>query len=279
MINELRIVDRTRLCIPWWKDVSGIKRKRVLKFQPGLNILWGPNGSGKTTILQALAKMTFCEQGYSTTLTSNAVRDFFPIERAIRMKPPEGLPPEEEQEWRGLFGFKVVHDGQAVVHVDPSQAVGMIGGMAGFDDDFFSLGLRECMSKGSAGETTLRRLDRVVRILVGEDPWPEIVWKAPRRANDRLNVIEKLLEGEIPKGPPTVILDEPDRSLSVPYQSGLWKNLPGMAKDFQIIVASHSLFAVDVPGANYIELEPGYLKQCRDTVKMAFASEPEPAIE
>jgi hypothetical protein len=31
---------------------------------------------------------------------------------------------------------------------------------------------------------------------------------------------------------------------------------------FQVIVATHSPFALGIPGANYIEMTPGYLREC-----------------
>ena len=42
--------------------LRGIGTRRI-EFNPRLNILYGPNGSGKTTILRALATATGCARG------------------------------------------------------------------------------------------------------------------------------------------------------------------------------------------------------------------------
>ena len=44
MIAELRITDIEKIPTRWWGDVEAIARKKVFKFKPGLNVLWGPNG-------------------------------------------------------------------------------------------------------------------------------------------------------------------------------------------------------------------------------------------
>ena len=70
-----------------------------------------------------------------------------------------------------------------------------------------------------------------------------------------------------PPGPLTVLLDEPDLHLDIPSQANLWKQLVDLAKREQVIVTSHSVFAVAVPGAAYIDLVPGYLAECRKSVE------------
>jgi predicted ATPase len=272
MITSLKIGDRKKICIPWWGGVDFLKRKRVLHFQPGLNILWGPNGSGKTTLLLGLARMMFCEQANHTCITNHAIHELFPI-RSADFK----LPADERARKGFLGGLEVVHDGQAVQHFDPSKTVGLVGGGAGFDDDFFMSGLQECTRKASAGETTVGRLDDLFGILIGEREWPEVEWKARREThseamNAQVALIDERLAPGIEPGNPTILLDEPDRSLGVPYQYGLWNRLTADAERFQIIVATHSLFAVNVPGAHYIETKTGYLGQCREAVRRAFGS-------
>ena len=67
-----------------------------------------------------------------------------------------------------------------------------------------------------------------------------------------------------------LMLDEPDRSLSIPNTVGLWCGfLPRLAKTCQVVVASHSPFALDVPGANVIEMHEGYLDMCRKAMEKA----------
>ena len=71
------------------------------------------------------------------------------------------------------------------------------------------------------------------------------------------------------RGPKTVLLDEPDKSLSIPNQQALWtQSLPGLARHCQVIVATHSPFALAAPApVTVIEFEPGYVEACRAAVR------------
>ena len=82
----------------------------------------------------------------------------------------------------------------------------------------------------------------------------------------RLAEVTRGDKGKRKSGVPTLLLDEPDRSLSIPWAANMWLNIAerhGASKEVQIIAATHCPFALDLPNVNYIETEPGYLDQCR----------------
>jgi hypothetical protein len=56
------------------------------------------------------------------------------------------------------------------------------------------------------------------------------------------------------------LLDEPERSYDLNAQVGVWRLLRAYSDQVQFIVASHSLFALKIPDAHYIELSPRYLE-------------------
>jgi hypothetical protein len=176
-----------------------------------------------------------------------------------------------------LEGINVVHDGQPVMYGNPRNAVGLIGG--GFDDDFFSQGVEAAMYKGSTGYTTMKRLHRMIAVSQNDAPFPEKIdfragvtsvsdtWKP------RLDAALKLLEAQIPKGPKTLIFDEPESGLAIPAQGNLFNLLFKAARKngFQIIVATHSPFSLCLPDANYIEMTPDYLKYAQDAIGTVHA--------
>lgn len=244
MIYKLKIKDPTQTPVPWLAKVEAFKAPRAFEFKPGLNILWGRNGAGKTSLTKVLARLFHCEQGNHPLVTQESLSEL--VREDIDLKK----------------GLKITHDGQGVRHFDPGHAVGLMGGGAAFDWDFGMAGIANTMFKGSAGQTTMFRFDRLMtEIITGAVP--EVAWKFPRSAkgpwSTRVKLAEHFLEGNAKKGQPTVLLDEPERSYDLNTQIGVWRLLRAYADQVQFIVASHSLCALKIPEAHYIELSPGYL--------------------
>lgn len=268
MIESLQVVDAKRASVEWWPKVQRLKRRKQIKFKPGLNILWGPNGCGKTTILLAMARMLHCWQGGVSTLTEHSIRELFKLRFGSNLK----------SEDKYLNGVMPVHDGQAVFFVDPSKGVG--ASRSFFDNDFSFEQLMDMRDRGSSGQKTTMRLMPLIRLARGEEPPPVRCNINREYVNDLwisyLDRVEETMRGTIPRGQPTVLLDEPDRSLDIPSQVGLWKILKMARKSVQIIVATHSILALDIPDAHYIDLHRGYLKKCREAAQGLLGSSKDP---
>ena len=228
-------------------ELDFFKKNTQMQFKPGLNIIYAPNGTGKSTLLKIMAQFTACEQGGVSTITNSWVQDVSGY-RDSKMK-----------------GLAVKHDGQAVMYTNPRQAVGLFGGSAAFDDDFFSEGIAETQLKQSTGLTTLYRMQRILGVLTGKVQAPS---KIAIKGGSLNEITKELLKASIPEGQKTILLDEPESGLAVHVQVNLWKMIEHAAikLDLQIIVASHSPFALACK-ANYIELQPGYLNTSRSYIK------------
>jgi predicted ATPase len=235
--------------VKWLSSVEAFKKPCTFEFKPGLNVLWGRNGSGKTSLTKVLARLFHCEQSNHPIVTQESLTDLVggSFVDTIDLK----------------AGLKITHDGQGVRHFDPGHAVGLMGGGAAFDWDFGMEGIANTMFKGSAGQTTMFRFDRLVNEIVAGEV-PEVEWKFSRENlrgswADRAKLATFFLKGNAEKGPPTILLDEPERSYDLNAQVGVWRFLRAHADQIQFIVASHSLFALKIPDAHYIELSPRYL--------------------
>lgn len=240
--------------------------KRKINFGPGLNILFGPNGCGKSTLIQILAAYTGVDkQGWSGFVTPHT---FF-RNADIKNQYPEifkALSPGNcgaNVEWNGYptFCFDGVPVGQQALSVDE------IG------DTFLSVteGLSEIFNKPSAGLRIITRINRIPEILKNA---PDITQHSRGyeghndlwRAREDM-FIEYVKSIRTCKGDQTitVLLDEADRSLSIPNQKLLWRKfIPDLAKYYQVIAATHSPFSLHQDTANYIEMEKGYLIACRE---------------
>lgn len=228
------------------------KEHTSVTFKPGLNILYGPNGCGKSTILRMAALTLAAEQGGVSTITSTWLDEVL------------GFGGREPQ----LEGVKVSHDGQPILYGNPRNMVGLVCGGAAFDFDFQDEGLANTMSKASTGLTTMNRLNRMFAVALGKAPFPAKVDDRLKSTSDRYQAAFELLKATIPKGQRTLIFDEPESGLAIPVQSNLFNLLFKAAKqnDFQIILATHSAFSLGLPECNYIEMEPDYIRYSRDAI-------------
>lgn len=97
-----------------------------------------------------------------------------------------------------------------------------------------------------------------------------IAWKVKREHLDPkvLPLVDTLFEAHCPQGPQTLLLDEPESGFGMPWQAGLWRNVLSRIDPakHQVIVATHSPFALMVPDAHYIEMTPGYANDCSATL-------------
>lgn len=253
MIYEFDVKDPKKTTVPWFAKVEALSKPRTFEFKPGLNIVWGRNGAGKTTLTKAIARLFHCEQGNRPVVTEESLRELVSASNMIDTP---------------TLAVEAKHDGQGVRYFDPGAAVGLIGGNAGFDWDFGTEGIDNMMFKGSSGQTTMRRFDRILNEIVAGEV-PEVEWKVSRKHVNsfweaRCDFAAGFLKKNAKKGQPTILLDEPERSYDLNAQIGVWRLLRAYSSDVQFIVASHSFFALKIPGANYIDLSPGYLPQCED---------------
>lgn len=240
-------------CFEYAKKLEFFNKNEHVEFKPGLNIIFAPNGSGKSTILSMIAKATASEQGGVSSITSTWMNDL-----------------NLHKDRSTLGEIDVQHDGQPTIYVNSRKAVGLCGGMAAFDDDFFSEGLAETGLRESAGYTTMHRLNKVMNIFLGNVGIPdEYQIKTNREISD---VAKRILAPKIPKYQKTIILDEPESGLAIHVQSNVWNLIDRAAKErnLQIIAATHSPFSL-VCDAHFIELSDGYKSIAQSEISILHA--------
>lgn len=257
MIYKIAIKDPTQTPVEWLQQVDAFKNPREVAFKPGLNILWGRNGSGKTSLTKVLARLFHCAQGGQPYITRESMIELFG-HRSANIDLQKGL--------------EVTHDGQGVRYFDPGNTPGLMCNGTVFDWDFSAEGMRNVLFKGSAGQTTMFRFEQLLAEILAEKV-PKVTWKIPRAnlnssQDQRVKLAAFFLEGNSGKGQPTILLDEPERSYDLNAQVGVWRFLRAYADRAQFIVASHSLFALKIPGAYYIELSPRYLSESEDMLEV-----------
>lgn len=250
MIHEIRITNPSRSSVPWWSKVPWLQGKDKIEFKPGLNIIYGPNGSGKSTVLTLIARMLCCEQGDVQSIGDWSTRDLY------------------DRSKKFLDGVLPIHDGAPIMHYDPSKTVGLFGGS--FDYDFMDQGVVNACYKGSTGQTGIVRMARHLDALF-KGQWPKgVEYKGVCSAKNLKKSKPELagfLRGNLSRGMeatgiPTMLLDEPSRSLDLRTEIKFLERLADL-KGVQIIMASHSTIALNLPGAHYIETSANYVDTAR----------------
>lgn len=262
MIRHLSIKNPAKSITERWQNCKGLPQSGEITFTPGLNILWGENGTGKSTLLREIARQMHCEQGNQQKVTGHS----------IRQAKDHNSRTEDGKRQRGI---EIDHDGAPILFFDPNDTVGIVGGA--FDDDFFTEGVVSSMRRASAGETTAARGTNTYNALFKSKPLPPLSW-APGYSEKEYPSLYRFLRGtptpdEAPI--PTLLIDEGERSLSIPLQDVFWsqvclrvwdKSLPPL----QIIIATHSPFALCLSQVSYIETTPGYMEQSINSFGMSF---------
>lgn len=235
-----------------------------IEFKDGLNVIVGPNGSGKSSILNCISHIMAANiTGFSSVSKSwlkGCDFESFLEDNALPITPAI-----------------IEHDGRPIMYCNPRQGISSIA--RSLDESEFQIetildsfgGTRE-----SSGEKSNRLLTPLTNSIPHAENIPETI-SAIFNINDlndhwltRLKTLQLTwLKPSIPLGKPTIILDEPETGLSILNQILLWNKVlrnKDVLKDFQIILVSHSIECLNIPGAHYIELKKGFLDTCRQAM-------------
>ena len=257
MISKVVFHNFANSIIPWAKDIEFFQKNKSLEFKPGINIIYGRNGSGKSTLLTCMAKMLHCFQGGRSAVSQNSIHELFPISRLVFDKTVKNPI---------LDGVEIIFDGTSVRYFSPLKNYGMTYGE--MDQDFIKLFAASLNAKQlSACQQTIfwfnqilsEKLDKNIEYLMNKNSVNDIWVK-------QIEACEKYLKGKIPQGQPTTLIDEGEKGLDLVNAKQFW-DMVAKTNKAQLILASHSPFCLSIKNANYIEMNEGYLEECRKTLK------------
>lgn len=278
MIAELNIVDVPTLPIAWWKDIKQLKGIKKIEFSKGLNVIFGRNNSGRSSLLSLLAKLFHAEERRFSTITRDSMGEIFHLAGHSKQS--------------RLSSVKISHDGKGVVYYTPhkkpvevpikinngiiqSAVQALIPAPAsalGSPGVPIKMMTKSILTKGTSGRAAIKEIEELIDKASKCKP-PSCRLKVDNLDDldkRRLAIMNEWLKPNIKSGPPTLLLDEPDKNLDIPRQRYMWKMLSKAAIENQIIVSSNSLFCLDLPDTNYIELSDGYIDECRSITNMFF---------
>lgn len=260
MITHIQFRDGFPLSLPHFVQNNASRR---FEFTPGVNILFGPNGCGKSTILDTLKSYCFIEKGGWTRLQDpmkfgmNSIRD---LPHALAYFCPARC--------------------SAIVGWDGTPTLYNKGDIELSTESFFysqgnlSDGITSQMEhvqfladKPSTGQYRINRLNKI-RDLIASPPSLVMPSNIPspnvmRALEDQKTYMQSLKS----TGRCALLLDEPERALSVPMQRELFNMITEIGEFAQVIVATHSAFCLGIKQSNIIDIVPNYSTETLDIVK------------
>lgn len=254
MISHIQFRKGFALELPY------IGNKRF-EFTNGINVLFGPNGCGKSTIQKTLKAYCGIKTGGWTKIndptelgtTSSIIN--FPNAYCV-YAPGKCL---ADVGWTGSPSF--FNDG------DIKVSETFFYQNAGQSHDGITTEHEQMMAlakKPSSGQYRIERLNKVFDVIKQVPVSNEVPTNIQRSGNTNFALKEQQYWQSLGMfGRNTIILDEPERSLSLPKQKELLcKLIPLHMKGFQVIIATHSVFALSMKDVNIIDMDPGYVKEC-----------------
>lgn len=303
MIESLTYTPVEKSCMPWASKVPYFQANPTTTFKPGLNIIFGPNGSGKSTLLKMLGTTLAAIQGGRSVVTDSWMRDLFGFSED-RIKLPcavvhDGQPIRyfDARAKEGLVGGGFDDDfmmlgvmnimnkgstGQLTMHRVEGMLKSLMEPAKPEDSKPAAEKPAKTTKKPAARSRKAASVERKESsfenpFLSAEHP-SDIQWKVMRKgANsvwaERIKLVDAMLAPKCAKGPQTLLFDEPESGFNLDWQARVWLNVLSKVDParHQVIVATHSPFALGMPNANYIEMEPGSIDHALSLLRMFAA--------
>ena len=268
MIKSIEYIDGFPINLPFIG-------KRKFEFTDGINLIVGNNGTGKSVILNTLKAYCGIATGGWTTFNNPQTLG------CGRPNGPQDFPHAYATYSPANCKATVVWDGTPTLFNNgdlKTPEVLLLFNMQTFGDGITSEDdlEKQLTQFPSAGQYRTNKLNKVINLLKDGPPkyTSENIPKYKdnidnyyaKREYDYWQYINKLYTENFGEGKTTVLLDEPERSLSYIKQKDFFLNvLPNQVKT-QIIIATHSLYALFCPTANIIEMEKGYINGLKDAI-------------
>lgn len=250
MIKGIKVING------FFTELPGFKPNEIFEFHDGLNVLFGPNGCGKTSLLKMLK--AYCgipndKAGWS--------RISDPISLGTQSK--SHFPYAYRQYSPGHSDCIVLWDGtpsfynEGNINLDQwawftHNSILSEDGMTTEQEMFDYMAERP-----SSGQFRIKKLNKLFNML--KKP-PSLTNVHPDMPDQRAEV--EYIKSLNPTGRITLLLDEPERALSLPKQVELFKLLEEKSSEYQIIIATHSPFVLYDLKGKIFDLHKGYVDEC-----------------
>jgi energy-coupling factor transporter ATP-binding protein EcfA2 len=262
MINSIKIKDGA---------LKKLLKNKIFEFTPGLNVIWGRNGVGKSLLLKTMANYCFVEQtGGGGWSSYNYMLKFSSYDFNYKSKNKNLSDVYEfdknskiDIDWSGDPTFYMHHDDMIDDHCIMGYEMGGSNWINGLGKIIDTVHRKHEKSSPSSGQQIKGIGEMLLNIKAPN--LEDKVYLRSDYAYDYISYIKErknLFNGE---SKPTLLLDEIDSQLDLFNQ--IWFHeeiIPQLLKKYQIILVSHSIFATKYE--NVIDLD-GSLEIVKQKIK------------
>lgn len=267
MIKSVTIRDAGNAPYAYIADIPALKEGTTIEFKPGINIIVGANGCGKSTLIKTIATYLLCGKGCMKTPTGyNAVGDAVNDRHLWDPTETEKL----------LDGVDVAHDYNGVAFI-LRNSYEMEEGEALRDMDSFVSAYKRRVS--SMGENTMFSIQTLFDVMFADKGVEYLAFPVANLKKIMDNAgdvwkerLKKLLlyykRNQVTDLTPedfqyTVLMDEPDRNLDI-YNLDQVADILSQDKEMtQLIATVHNPLLIarlsQKPNVNIIEMTEGYV--------------------
>lgn len=267
MIKSVTIRDAGCAPYSYIADIPALKEGTTIEFKPGINIIVGANGCGKSTLIKTIATYLLCGNGCMKTPTGyNSVRDAANDRHLWDPTEAEKL----------LDGVDVAHDYNGVAFI-LRNSYEMENGDALRDMDSFVSAYKRRVS--SMGENTMFSIQTLFDVMFADKGVEYLAFPVANLKKIMDNAgdvwkerIRQLLQyykrNQVTDLTPedfqyTVLMDEPDRNLDI-YNLDQVADILSQDKEMtQLIATVHNPLLIarlsQKPNVNIIEMTEGYV--------------------
>lgn len=267
MIKSVTIRDAGCAPYAYIADIPALKEGTTIEFKPGINIIVGANGCGKSTLIKTIATYLLCGNGCMKTPTGyNSVRDAANDRHLWDPTEAEKL----------LDGVDVAHDYNGVAFI-LRNSYEMEEGDALRDMDSFVSAYKRRVS--SMGENTMFSIQTLFDVMFADKGVEYLAFPVANLKKIMDNAgdvwkerIRQLLQyykrNQVTDLTPedfqyTVLMDEPDRNLDI-YNLDQVADILSQDKEMtQLIATVHNPLLIarlsQKPNVNIIEMTEGYV--------------------
>lgn len=267
MIRSVTVRDARCAPYSYVADIPALKEGTTIEFKPGINIIVGANGCGKSTLIKTIATYLLCGNGCMKTPTGyNSVGDA--VNDRHLWDPTEGE--------KLLDGVDVAHDYNGVAFI-LRNSYEMENGDALRDMDSFVSAYKRRVS--SMGENTMFSIQTLFDVMFADKGVEYLAFPVANLKKIMDNAgdvwkerIRQLLQyykrNQVTDLTPedfqyTVLMDEPDRNLDI-YNLDQVADILSQDKEMtQLIATVHNPLLIarlsQKPNVNIIEMTEGYV--------------------